>query len=99
MDIKKTQENGVPTIAVSGRLDTVTAPALDAELHDIDAAVLSLVLDFQALEYISSAGLRILLLTHKSMQKRGGSLTLKNVSTDIMEVLDMTGFSEILHFT
>jgi len=94
MDIKKIKENNKLTVALTGRLDTSTAPNLEAELKDL-SGVAELCLDFTALEYISSAGLRVLLSTNKIMSKQG-KMTIKNINETIKEVFDITGFSDIL---
>ena len=95
MDIRKAEENGKLTIALIGRVDTVTAPELEQELKADYEAIDSLVMDFAEVEYISSAGLRVLLTAHKAMNKKGG-MKLKNVNDDVMEIFDVTGFSDIL---
>ena len=83
------------TIEITGRLDTVTAPALDKMIGEELEGVTALTLDMNALEYISSAGLRVLLSAQKKMQKIG-SMKLIGVSEAVMEVLEMTGFADIL---
>ena len=83
------------TIKIVGRLDTVTAPALDKMIAEELDGVTALTLDMNALEYISSAGLRVLLSAQKKMQKIG-SMKLVGVCDGIMEVLEMTGFTDIL---
>ena len=83
------------TVEVAGRLDTTTAPALDKTLNDDIAGTKTLILDLKGLEYISSAGLRVLLGAQKKMQK-AGSMKVRNVCEDILEVFEMTGFSDIL---
>ena len=95
MDIRKAEENGKLTIALIGRVDTVTAPELEQELKADYEAIDSLVMYFAEVEYISSAGLRVLLTAHKAMNKKGG-MKLKNVNDDVMEIFDVTGFSDIL---
>ena len=95
MEIAKTAEAGKLTLALTGRLDTTTAPALEAELKESYAGVNELVFDFEKLEYISSAGLRVILSAQKTMSKQG-SMKVCHVSDDIMEVFDITGFSDIL---
>lgn len=95
MTITKTQNADCTVLALEGRLDTTTAPQLEEEVKAITPDVTSLVLDFAALEYISSAGLRILLSAQKTMNKQG-EMKIKNVCEDIMEVFDITGFSDIL---
>ena len=95
MNIVKNQEGSKLELMLSGRLDTTTAPQLESELSNSIAGVTALVLDFAALEYISSAGLRVLLSAQKTMNKQG-SMTVKNVCDDIRDVFDITGFSDIL---
>ena len=82
-------------IAVKGRIDTVTAPELEKEVLSVSADVTELVIDFEALDYISSAGLRVLLQAQKMMNKRG-TMVVKNVNETISEVFEVTGFSDIL---
>ena len=82
-------------IALEGRLDTTTAPELEAELNKDLGSVESLTMDFSKLEYISSAGLRVLLSAHKAMSVKGG-MTVKNVNEIVREVFEVTGFSDIL---
>ena len=82
-------------IAVEGRIDTVTAPELEKEVLSVSADVTELVIDFEALDYISSAGLRVLLQAQKMMNKRG-TMVVKNVNETISEVFEVTGFSDIL---
>ena len=96
LNITKNAEGGKLAIALEGRLDTGTAPSLEAELNapDFDK-VEELVFDFDKLDYISSAGLRVLLAAHKKMAKQGG-MKLVNVSEEVMEILDITGFTDIL---
>ena len=83
------------TIELVGRLDTLTAPALEKTITESIGSSENLVLDFKRLEYISSAGLRVLLGAQKSLQK-SGSMKLISVCEDVMEVLEMTGFADIL---
>lgn len=80
---------------MAGRLDTTTAPMLETELKRSIGGVESLVLDFEALEYLSSAGLRVLLAAQKVMNRQG-KMTVKNVNETIAEVFEITGFSDIL---
>ena len=93
IDIKKTAETAI--IEIAGRLDTTTAPALDKAINENIGDAANLVLDVKAMEYISSAGLRVLLSAQKKMQKIG-SMKLKNVCTEVMEIFEMTGFADIL---
>lgn len=95
MDIIKTKNDSKLNVALTGRLDTTTAPALEAELNASFDGLEVLTLDFAKLEYISSAGLRVLLAAQKIMSKQG-SMTVCNVNSDIMEVFEITGFSDIL---
>lgn len=95
MVITKNAEGEKLTLHVQGRLDTTTAPQLEAELKDSVGGVSELVLDFAGLDYISSAGLRVLLSTQKVMTRQG-SMVVRNVSGDIMDVFELTGFSGIL---
>ena len=95
MEIKKNVVNGEATVSLVGRLDTVTAPELEAELAALFPSINSLVLDFTELEYLSSAGLRVLLNSQKTIGKTG-KMVIKHVNDIIMDVFDMTGFSSIL---
>ena len=95
LNIKKNLEADKLTIALEGRLDTVTAPELEAELKDSLDPVKELVLDMADLEYISSAGLRVLLTAQKNMNQKG-SMKLINVNETVMEIFDVTGFVDIL---
>ena len=92
-EMKKTDVGTV--IEVYGRLDTTTAPVLDKTISEDIAVNTNLILDLKGLEYISSAGLRVLLSAQKRMQKQG-SMKLKNVCEEVMEVFEMTGFADIL---
>ena len=93
IEIKRNEE--LTIIEVAGRLDTITAPALDKAINEDIAGTKDLVLDLANLEYISSAGLRVLLSAQKKMQ-RIGSMKVKNVCDSIMEVFEITGFADIL---
>ena len=95
MEIKTTTEGTRLTIAVSGRVDTVTAPELAAALKFGDATCV--VIDLANVPYMSSAGLRLLLAAHKKMVAKGGELQIAHVQADVREVLDITGFSDILN--
>ena len=96
MTINTNVSDNVYTVKVEGRLDTTTAPQLEAELADIYEKAPSLVLDFADLAYISSAGLRVLLISQKEMTKLGKEMSLTNVNDTVSEVLEITGFSDIL---
>ena len=93
IEIKRNAEETV--IELAGRLDTTTAPALDKTIGNDIEGTKNLVLDFKQLEYISSAGLRVLLGAQKKMQKIG-SMKVTNVCEEVMEVFEMTGFADIL---
>ena len=95
MTITKEQNGTALKIALEGRLDTMTAPELEAELNQSLGGADSLTLDFSKLDYISSAGLRVLLSAHKSMAGKGG-MKVTNVNEIVREVFDVTGFSDIL---
>ena len=95
MMISKALEGSKLTIILEGRLDTTTSPALEAELKDALTGITELVFVFEKLEYISSAGLRILLANQKIMNKQG-SMVIKNVNEVIAEVFEVTGFADIL---
>ena len=93
IEIKKSAENTV--VEIVGRLDTTTAPSLEKTLNEDMGETKNLILDFKGLEYISSAGLRVLLSAQKRMQKIG-SMKLINVCESVMEVFEITGFADIL---
>jgi len=95
MEIKTKAEENKLTIAVSGRVDTVTAPELAAGLKFGDAK--NVVIDLTDVPYMSSAGLRLLLAAHKTMLAKDGELQIANVQPSVREVLDITGFSDILN--
>lgn len=95
MTIEKIIENGNVTLTLAGRLDTTTAPELEKVLDGVLDAVTDLVFDMSGLDYISSAGLRVILKAQKAMNVRG-SMKLINVNDTIMEVFDITGFADIL---
>ena len=93
IEIKRNAE--VTTIELAGRLDTTTAPALDKTINEDIGETKNLVLNLKGLEYISSAGLRVLLSAQKKLQKVG-SMKVTNVCEAVMEVFEMTGFADIL---
>ncbi len=94
MEISKKKEESKLTLGLSGRLDTLTAPQLEAVIQNELDGITELVLDLKDLVYVSSAGLRVFLLGQKTMNKKG-SMTLCNVCDDIKEVLTITGFADI----
>ena len=95
MKINKNQEGNVLHLAIEGRLDTTTAPTLEEDLQSSLNGIEELDFDFSDLEYISSAGLRVLLSAQKVMNKQG-KMQIRNVNADIMDVFDITGFTDIL---
>ena len=95
MNIEKNVNGAVTTLKIIGRLDTTTAPALEATIDGCIAGVEELILDCTALEYVSSAGLRVILKAQKLMNAQG-SMKLTGVNETVMEVFDLTGFADIL---
>ncbi len=96
MEIAKSIENNILKIALSGRLDTNTAPELETVISEEIGGKDLLEIDFKKLDYISSAGLRVLLSAQKIMNKQG-KMVLKNVNETVMEIFEITGFSDILN--
>lgn len=96
MDITKKQEENKLTIALDGRLDTVTAPQLEGELRTAVNGISELVFDLGKLDYVSSAGLRVLLSAQKVMNRQG-SMTVCHVKPEIMEIFEVTGFVDLLN--
>ena len=95
MEIKKVADGSALTVYISGRIDAVTALELDKNLQATLANVIDLTVDLAGVEYVSSAGLRILLKTQKRMDSQG-SMKIRNIRDNVREVLDMTGFSDFL---
>jgi len=95
MTIEKITNEKELIIRVEGRLDTVTAPALEIELKENVAGVEKLILDFASLDYISSAGLRVVLAAQKIMNKQG-EMIVKNVNETVNEIFEITGFCDVL---
>lgn len=95
MNIQQIRNGNELVLALEGRLDTVTAPELETALKDALEGVEELILDFEKLDYISSAGLRVLLVAQKTMSQQG-SMKIRNVNEIIREVFDVTGFSDFL---
>ena len=91
MKIEKQQNGGHLTLSLEGRLDTTTAPALEAELKEALTGVTDLVFDFEQLEYVSSAGLRVLMVAYKQL----GDIEVSGASEEVREVFDITGFSDL----
>lgn len=94
LNIDKKTDGTKAVVALSGRLDTMTAPELDAALKEMDG-VKDLTLDLSKLEYVSSAGLRVLLSAQKTMKTRG-SMKVRNVCEDVMQIFEVTGFDTFL---
>ena len=95
MNINIEKENGITLMKLEGRLDTTTAPELEKAINNEGDALKSLVLDFKGVDYISSAGLRVLLTAQKKMNAQG-QMELNNVSEAVMDIFEMTGFADIL---
>lgn len=95
MTIAKELNGTTLTLGLEGRLDTTTAPQLDAEVQNSLGGVTELILNFENLEYISSAGLRVLLSAQKIMNKQG-KMVIRNVNETIAEVFNITGFNDVL---
>ena len=91
----KIEKKNAETLALEGRLDTLTAPELEAEISAMFPTVQTLTLDMEKLDYISSAGLRVILKTQKALEKKAG-LKLIHVSDEVREVFEITGFSDFL---
>lgn len=96
MTIEKKENGKEITLLPAGRLDTTTAPQLEAQINEVSEGAEKLILDFRELEYLSSAGLRILLAAHKIFMKRGsGEMIIRHVNETIQEVFEVTGFMDI----
>ncbi len=95
MNILTSKENDAVRLALAGRLDTITAPQLDEALRALEASS-DIILDFAELSYLSSAGLRVLLSAHKRAMTSGGCLRIRNANESVLEVFDITGFSDFL---
>jgi len=95
MTITKEKNENILNLALEGRLDTVTAPQLEEVVNGELEGITELNIDFKALEYVSSAGLRVLLAAQKTMNKQG-KMVITNVCDEINEVFEITGFSDIL---
>lgn len=93
LEINKQLDGDVLTVSLVGRLNTITAPDLENVLSESYSSISKLILDFKNLEYISSAGLRVVLAAHKATN---GNLVIKNVNDSVKEVFEMTGFTNIV---
>lgn len=96
MEIKKLLDGTTLTVTLSGRLDASNAQELTKELNTALNGVKDLIFDFTNLKYVASAGLRVLLTAQKRMNKQG-SMTIRNVNDSVMEVLEMTGFADLMN--
>ena len=96
LNITKEVNGETLNIALEGLLDTKTAPDLEAVFEEVLSSVSEINFDMEKLEYLTSAGLRVLLVAQQEMDDKDGTMTLKNVSDDIMEVFEMTGFVDVL---
>ena len=95
MEIKMIKEEDQLTVAVEGRLDTLTSPELEEKIKPELDSLKKLIFDFASLEYISSAGLRVLLMAAQAMEDKG-EMIVRNVNSDIMDIFEVTGFVDIL---
>lgn len=96
MEIRTKQEVNATIVTITGRLDAVTAPEYEKQVHElIDGGAVRFVVDFEALDYISSAGLRGLLVTAKLLKAKGGKVRFANVKGTVKEVFDISGFGSI----
>ena len=97
MEVKFNKQDSTLCVVISGNIDTVTAPELDSQLQGNLSGIKELILDFAAVDYISSAGLRVILMTNQMMEEVDGSMTVKNVNEDVRDVFEMTGFDSLLN--
>ena len=95
LNIKKSKENTTVVLSLGGRLDTTTAPALEKAVVNSYEGITDLIIDMKDLDYVSSAGLRVLLAAQKVMNKQG-KMTIRNVNETVMEIFEITGFLDIL---
>lgn len=98
MNVTSSKNEKTLTVTVQGSVDTVTAPELDKYLQENIENVTELIFDFAAVDYISSAGLRVIMMANQTMEECDGSVTVRNVNEDVMEVFEMTGFDSLLNF-
>ncbi|MDR0997142.1 MAG: STAS domain-containing protein [Zoogloeaceae bacterium] len=96
MQIDKHREENRETLTLTGRLDTISAPLLLAALEEDAAGITEIIFELAGLEYVSSAGLRVFLIVHKKMAGYGGKMVLRQVTAEVMDILNMTGFSQFL---
>ena len=96
MEIKILEQSGAKIVNICGRLDTVTSPELEKSVTPLIEVGKTIVFDCEKMEYISSAGLRVVLSTHKQCAASGGRFILRNITAEVRSVFDMTGFSRLL---
>lgn len=96
MKVNQIKKGNTITIEIDGRLETGTAPELEVELNKVVPVCQDLILDFAKLEYVSSAGLRVLLTAQKTMNAKGGNMKIININDVVREVFNITGFTSIL---
>ena len=97
MEVKFNKQDSSLTVAISGNIDTVTAPELDTKLQENLSGIKDLILDFAAVDYISSAGLRVILMANQQLEDADGTMTIKNANDDVRDVFEMTGFDSLLN--
>jgi anti-sigma B factor antagonist len=97
MEVKFNKQDSTLTVAISGNIDTVTAPELDTKLQENLSGIKDLILDFAAVDYISSAGLRVILVANQQLEDADGTMTIKNANDDVRDVFEMTGFDSLLN--
>ena len=97
MEVKFNKQDSSLTVAISGNIDTVTAPELDTKLQENLSGIKDLILDFAAVDYISSAGLRVILMANQQLEDADGTMTIKNANDEVRDVFEMTGFDSLLN--
>jgi anti-sigma B factor antagonist len=97
MEVKFNKQDSTLTVTISGNIDTVTAPELDTKLQENLSGIKDLILDFAAVDYISSAGLRVILMANQQLEDADGTMTIKNANDDVRDVFEMTGFDSLLN--
>jgi len=97
MEVKFNKQDSTLTVAISGNIDTVTAPELDTKLQENLSGIKDLILDFAAVDYISSASLRVILMANQQLEDADGTMTIKNANDDVRDVFEMTGFDSLLN--
>ncbi len=97
MKIETREENGINIVLIEGEMDTITSPDVESELNKLQSSgTQKLLLNFEKLDFISSAGLRVLLATAQTLKGEGGEMRLCNLNADVKEVFDISGFSTLL---